>query len=100
VYDFDAVDNVTLNDDVVLMSAEDIEEHISDVVNLQKELLETKNKNEFHSRKVGICVCMYVCICVFIYVCICMYMYMYVYVCICRRNCWRLRTRTNSTPER
>lgn len=46
-------DVVTLNDDVVLMSAEDIDEHINDVVNLQKELLETQNKNEFHSRKVA-----------------------------------------------
>jgi len=46
-------DVVTLNDDVVLMAAEDIEEHINDVINLQKELLETNNKNEFHSRKVA-----------------------------------------------
>jgi hypothetical protein len=51
---FDSLtDAMTLNDDVVLMSAEDIEEHINDVVNLQKELLETNNKNEFHSRKVA-----------------------------------------------
>jgi hypothetical protein len=46
-------DVVTLNDDVVLMSAEDIEEHVNDVINLQKELLETNNKNEFHTRKVA-----------------------------------------------
>lgn len=51
---FDSLsDVVTLNDDVVLMSAEDIEEHINEIINLQKELLETNNKNEFHTRKVA-----------------------------------------------
>ena len=35
-------DVIILNDDVVLMSSEDIEEHINDIINLQKELLETK----------------------------------------------------------
>ena len=44
-------DVIILNDDVVLMSSEDIEEHINDIINLQKELLETTNKNDFLNRK-------------------------------------------------
>eukprot|EP01032_Pedospumella_encystans_P021980 gene21980-24919_t len=52
--DYDNLSDVmTLNDDVVLMAAEDIEEHINDVITLQKELLETNNKHEFQSRKVA-----------------------------------------------
>ena len=43
---------VSLNDDVVLMSIEDIEDHIAEVLALQKDLHETKAKNDFHMRKV------------------------------------------------
>lgn len=44
-------DAIVLNSEVVLMSLEDIEDHVNEVVELQKTLNETKAKNEFNSRK-------------------------------------------------
>jgi WD40 repeat protein len=49
---FEVLDDVaTLNNEVVLMSTEDIEDHVNEVVELQKMLSETKAKNDFHARK-------------------------------------------------
>jgi hypothetical protein len=46
-----ADDQVVLNQDVILLAFEDVEEHVNQVVELQKLLSETRVKNEFHSRK-------------------------------------------------
>ena len=46
-------DEIKFNDDIVMIASEDMEEHISELVGLQKELIETKAKHEFHTRKVA-----------------------------------------------
>ena len=48
----DASDEIKFNDDIVMIASEDMEEHISELVSLQKELVETKAKHEFNTRKV------------------------------------------------
>jgi hypothetical protein len=49
-YDLQA-ETITFNSDVVMMAVEDIEDHVNEVVELQKVLNETKAKNDFQSRK-------------------------------------------------
>jgi hypothetical protein len=43
-----------LNDDIVLLASEDVEEHVNQVVELQKLLTETRAQNEFHARKLEV----------------------------------------------
>lgn len=51
-YDFDAADDgAKLNKEVVLLAQEDIEDHVNEVIELQKLLSETRAKNEFQARK-------------------------------------------------
>jgi len=47
----ETTDAITLNTEVVMMSLEDIEDHVHTVVNLQKNLKEMRTKSEFQSRK-------------------------------------------------
>eukprot|EP01038_Epipyxis_sp_PR26KG_P006221 gene6221-8573_t len=44
-------DTIVMNSEVLMMSTEDIEDHVNEVVELQKILSETRAKNEFQSRK-------------------------------------------------
>ena len=48
----DDEENMVLNDEVVLLATEDIEEHVNQIVELQKILHETRTKNDFASRKI------------------------------------------------
>ena len=45
-------DEIKFNDDIVMIASEDMDEHINELVGLQKELVETKVKHEFNTRKV------------------------------------------------
>jgi exonuclease VII large subunit len=49
-----AAEEVTFNKDVVMMSVDDVEEHVREVVELQKALSDTRAKNEFQTHQLEV----------------------------------------------